>query len=171
MTNDECSRSRVPLHGLDTQGPHGCHELVPWWFTLAATHGMPRACPVVVHARRYTRDATGLSRGGSRSLLHTGQTDHSCPSVAWNVTDHGTSPWHLHLEKPFLNTCNYLRPRGRRALHPTRVPGQGIDAGHRRPEIHARGLVSERTIAYWKAQSPRFTVDLCLLAGWLPCTV
>ncbi|MGM0489522.1 MAG: hypothetical protein ACQESR_22520, partial [Planctomycetota bacterium] len=31
------SRSRVPLHGLDTQGPHGCHGLVPWWFTLAAT--------------------------------------------------------------------------------------------------------------------------------------
>ncbi|MGM0491081.1 MAG: hypothetical protein ACQESR_30515, partial [Planctomycetota bacterium] len=32
------SRSRVPLHGLDTQGPHGCHGLVPWWFTLAATN-------------------------------------------------------------------------------------------------------------------------------------
>ncbi|MFO7904356.1 MAG: hypothetical protein R6U98_16960, partial [Pirellulaceae bacterium] len=40
-------------------------------------------------------DATGLPRGGSRSPLHTGQTHHSCPSVAWNVTNHGTSPWHV----------------------------------------------------------------------------
>ncbi|MFO7902561.1 MAG: hypothetical protein R6U98_07870, partial [Pirellulaceae bacterium] len=68
---------------------------------------------VAVHGGRYmtwTRkarmDATGLPRGGSRSPLQTGQTHHSWPSVAWNVTDHGTSPWHLHLEKPFLNMCN-----------------------------------------------------------------
>ncbi|MFO7905526.1 MAG: hypothetical protein R6U98_22875, partial [Pirellulaceae bacterium] len=33
-------------------------------------------------------DATGLSRGGSRSPLQTGQTQHAWPSVAWNVTDH-----------------------------------------------------------------------------------
>ncbi|MFO7906680.1 MAG: aminotransferase class V-fold PLP-dependent enzyme [Pirellulaceae bacterium] len=32
------SRSRMLLHSLETQGPHGCHGLVPWWFTLAATH-------------------------------------------------------------------------------------------------------------------------------------
>ncbi|MFO7901664.1 MAG: hypothetical protein R6U98_03300, partial [Pirellulaceae bacterium] len=47
-----------------------------------------------------------LSRGGSRSPLQAGQTHHSWPSVAWNVTDQGTSRWHLHLEKPFLNMCN-----------------------------------------------------------------
>ncbi|MFO7902374.1 MAG: hypothetical protein ACQESR_01210 [Planctomycetota bacterium] len=66
------SRSRVPLHRLDTGA---------------------------------RMDATGLSRGGSRSPLQTGQTYYSWPSVAWNVTDHGTSPWHSHLEKPFLNMC------------------------------------------------------------------
>ena len=40
---------------------------------------MPRACPVEVHVRSYrtlnprAADATGLSRGGSRSLLHPGK--------------------------------------------------------------------------------------------------
>lgn len=31
------NRSRVPRHGLNTQGRHGCQGLVPWWSTLAAT--------------------------------------------------------------------------------------------------------------------------------------
>ncbi|MGM0488912.1 MAG: hypothetical protein ACQESR_19400, partial [Planctomycetota bacterium] len=62
---------------------------------------------VAVYGCRYTAwtrmarmDATGLSRGGSRSSLQTGQKHYSWPSVAWNVTDHGTSPWHLHPAKP-----------------------------------------------------------------------
>ncbi|MFO7906953.1 MAG: hypothetical protein R6U98_30130, partial [Pirellulaceae bacterium] len=63
-------------------------------------------CRYMTWTRKARMDATGLSRGGSRSPLQTGQTHHACPSVAWNVTDHGTSPWHLHLEKPFLNMCN-----------------------------------------------------------------
>ncbi|MFO7905261.1 MAG: hypothetical protein R6U98_21535, partial [Pirellulaceae bacterium] len=67
-----------------------------------AVHG----CRYMTWTRKARMDATGLSRGGSRSPLQTGQTHHACPSVAWNVTDHGTSPWHLHLEKPFLNMCN-----------------------------------------------------------------
>ncbi|MFO7904059.1 MAG: hypothetical protein R6U98_15455, partial [Pirellulaceae bacterium] len=51
-------------------------------------------------------DATGLSRGGSRSPLQTGQKHYSWPSVAWNVTDHGTSPWHLHPAKPLFKMCS-----------------------------------------------------------------
>src|SRR5689334_20264571 len=38
----------------------GCHGLVPWRFTLAATPTTSNNC----------LDATGLSRGGSRSSLH-----------------------------------------------------------------------------------------------------
>ncbi|MGM0486270.1 MAG: hypothetical protein ACQESR_05855 [Planctomycetota bacterium] len=95
-----CSRSRAPPRGLDTQGPHGCHGLVPWWFTLAATH----------------RPDTPL-----------------LPSVAWNVTDHGTSPWHLHLEKPFLNGCNgRANVRGYQSFARERLRFDGKLGGHRR---------------------------------------
>ncbi|MGM0490250.1 MAG: hypothetical protein ACQESR_26280, partial [Planctomycetota bacterium] len=55
--------------------------------------------------------------GGSRSPLQTGQTHHCWPSVAWNVTDHGTSPWHLYPAKPFFNLCNgSANVRGYRSL-------------------------------------------------------
>jgi len=46
---------------------------------------MPRACPVELHASSYTKpkpnssDATGLSRGASRSLLFSGERE---PSTA-----------------------------------------------------------------------------------------
>src|SRR6266404_6570460 len=59
----------------------GCHGLVPWRLTLAATTKgqqrlrMPRPCAVEAHARGYNErsaafaDATALRRGGSRLLL------------------------------------------------------------------------------------------------------
>src|SRR5882724_5751660 len=59
----------------------GCHGLVPWRFTLAATKfvrkvsRMPRPCAVEVHAGSYKirpqglADATALCRGGSRWQL------------------------------------------------------------------------------------------------------
>src|SRR4029453_8105162 len=78
-----------------------CHGLVPWNFTLAATKlaerppSMPRACPVELHARCYqtrratTFDATGLSRGTSRSLLPNSPSDH--------LRCHGLVPWNFTL--------------------------------------------------------------------------
>src|SRR6185312_8974036 len=51
---------------------------------------MPRACTVVLHVLSYKEsghrlaDATGLSRGTSRSLTF----------LAANVKHHGASPWH-----------------------------------------------------------------------------
>ncbi|MFO7904966.1 MAG: hypothetical protein R6U98_20040, partial [Pirellulaceae bacterium] len=72
---------------------------------VVAVHG----CRDTAWTRKTRMDATGLSRGGSRSPLQTGQTHHCCLSVAWNVTDHGTSPWHLHLEKPFVKCATNVR--------------------------------------------------------------
>ncbi|MFO7907019.1 MAG: hypothetical protein R6U98_30460, partial [Pirellulaceae bacterium] len=66
-------------------------------------------CRDTAWTRKTRMDATGLSRGGSRSPVQTGQTHHCCLSVAWNVTDHGTSPWHLHLEKPFVKCATNVR--------------------------------------------------------------
>ena len=86
------SRDATGLSGGDSCSPlppgtnsriKRCHRLVRWRFTLAATprnelsnQEMPPACPVEIHARRYppgtnssSRDATGLSGGGSRLLL------------------------------------------------------------------------------------------------------
>ncbi|MGM0490146.1 MAG: hypothetical protein ACQESR_25750, partial [Planctomycetota bacterium] len=63
-------------------------------------------CRYMTWTRKARMDATGLSRGGSRSPLQTGQTHHCCPSAAWKVTDHGTSPWHLHLEQRSFNARN-----------------------------------------------------------------
>src|SRR5438552_965210 len=61
--------SRWPLSARPSDG--GCHGLVPWWFTLAAIgpavrRWMPRACPVVVHAGRYSARP---SDGGCHGLV------------------------------------------------------------------------------------------------------
>ncbi len=73
------SRSRLPNKEPNVAG---CHRLVRWRLTLAATQQrtqrrkMPPACPVETHARGYptknptSQDAAGLSGGGSRSLLN-----------------------------------------------------------------------------------------------------
>jgi hypothetical protein len=73
--------------------PHGvgCHGLVPWSFTIAATN---------------VPDATGLSRGVSRLPLQTGSPISRCHGlVPWSFTIaatiaatvklHGARPWHL----------------------------------------------------------------------------
>jgi len=79
----------------------GCHGLVPWSFTVAATktprpsREMPRPCAVEFHGRGYknaatfSRDATALRRGVSRSRLQNAATflrdssgDRPCHSVS-----------------------------------------------------------------------------------------
>src|SRR6266446_401542 len=79
----------------------GCHGLVPWSLTLAATKKgqqrlrMPRPCAVETHARGYKEssaafaDATALCRGASRSRLQR--------KVSSVCGCHGLVPWKLTL--------------------------------------------------------------------------
>ena len=70
----------------------GCHGLAPWCFTFVATErGRKEVVSASCVATNLTNhgaspwdwDATGLSRGPSRSWL----------LVATNLTNHGASPW------------------------------------------------------------------------------
>jgi hypothetical protein len=84
----------------------GCHGLVPWSFTLAAT---------IIRQKKFFVDATALCRGGSRFLLNQSLKGLSCSSkretprrkavaslkvlrvflVAASVKLHGARPWHI----------------------------------------------------------------------------
>src|SRR5689334_24192730 len=83
------------------QSPAGCHGLGPWRLTFVATKDRNKA----------RQDATGLSRGGSRSSLQRTETKpgrmpracpveaHVCCYLAVGELPtrrlHGTSPWYL----------------------------------------------------------------------------
>src|SRR6266850_7047002 len=55
--------SHVRCYTRQSQNEKRCHGLAPWSLTFAATQGKARM----------KRDATGLPRGVSRSLLHKGK--------------------------------------------------------------------------------------------------
>src|SRR6266850_1815870 len=76
----------------------GCHGLVPWRFTFAATKTPPK---------RFA-DATALCRGGSRFVR---------PLKALSVKLHGTRPWHLgELRDSFVAAS--VKLHGTRPWHP-----------------------------------------------------
>jgi hypothetical protein len=74
-----------------------------------------------------TTDATGLSRGGSRSNLPnnvfarldaTGLSRgvSRWPDAESKVTIHGTSPWHSRQQQVFHVDCNHNNPRDKRVV-------------------------------------------------------
>src|SRR5437868_983832 len=86
---------------------------------------MPRACPVVPHARLYYLG--GGQRGGCHGLSRGGHAP--CPPAETEppetrVSLHGTSPWHpTQLETLFLETRVSLH--GTSPWHPkSTVPGE-----------------------------------------------
>ncbi|MGM0489471.1 MAG: hypothetical protein ACQESR_22260, partial [Planctomycetota bacterium] len=75
VTLSLCSKYNAQLLPQLRQLPRGARVVS----RMVAVHG----CRYTAWARKARMDATGLSRGGSRSPLQTGRKHYSWPSVAW----------------------------------------------------------------------------------------